>query len=314
VANAINTMIVRGAPAIGLAAAYGVVLSAQSHLPHANCLETLKHAVLGDIQTLGSTRPTAVNLFWALQEMKICLTKVHAVETLFESLLKKALTLHQQDIETNLAIGQLGASLLPKGAKILTHCNAGAIATGGHGTALGIIRSAFAQDPELKVFADETRPRLQGGQLTVWELMQDGIPVTLIADSMSGLLMQQGKVDAVIVGADRIAANGDTANKIGTYNLALVAKAHQVPFYVAAPWSTFDLTLAQGKAIPIEERPSNELTHVSGHLITGPDVVVWNPAFDVTPANLITAIVTERGMINPVAKHNIERLACVKAV
>jgi methylthioribose-1-phosphate isomerase len=301
-ASAIQTMVVRGAPAIGLAAAFGVVLSARQHVKTqpALSLDDLKSAILQDSELLRQTRPTAVNLMWALDRMNPLVRAAQDTHTLISDLEAMAHSLHQQDIAINQAIGHHGAALLPTGASVLTHCNAGALATGGYGTALGVIRAKFEQDPTLTVYADETRPRLQGAKLTVWELQQSGIPVTLLTDGMSGHVMQQGKIAAVIVGADRIAANGDTANKIGTYNLAIVARYHNVPFYVAAPRSTFDTTLATGQGIPIETREADEIRLGGGNqLITPANTTVYNPGFDVTPAELITGIITEDGVFTP---------------
>ena len=302
-ADAIQTMIVRGAPAIGIAGAYGVVLSARQHQHTHSALNDWHQAVCEDAAMLRASRPTAVNLAWALDQMLVVLEETVAqgvdVETSLSALTEKANTLLQEDIAANQAMGALGATWVPKGARILTHCNAGALATGGYGTALGVVRSAFAQDPTLQVYADETRPRLQGARLTTWELIEDGIPVKLLTDGMSGSLMQAGKVDLVIVGADRIAANGDTANKIGTYNLALVAHAHQVPFYVAAPTSTLDLSLASGQDIPIEMRDPAEIYEVNGETLCAHGTQFYNPAFDVTPARYVTAIITERGIARP---------------
>jgi methylthioribose-1-phosphate isomerase len=296
-ACAIQTMVVRGAPAIGIAAAFGVVLSARQHATSNTHLPSLKSQIQADSDMLRHTRPTAVNLMWALDTMNHILGLATSVDTLLHSLEQQAQQMHADDLAMNQAIGRHGAALLPQGARVLTHCNAGALATAGHGTALGVIRSKFAQDPTLTVYADETRPRLQGAKLTVWELQQSGIPVTLLTDGMSGSLMQTGQIDAVIVGADRIAANGDTANKIGTYNLAIVAQYHHVPFYVAAPSSTLDISLANGQTIPIEHRDADELRYGGGTgLITPAHTAVYNPGFDVTPAHLITAIITENGV------------------
>lgn len=291
VACAIETMTVRGAPAIGIAAAYGVVLGAAGG----------RKAVMEALERLARTRPTAVNLFGALYRMRAILEADSALEggALTDALLEEAVRIHEADVEANRKMGAYGAALLPQNAVILTHCNAGAIATGGHGTALGILRSAREAGKTVRVYADETRPLLQGARLTAWELARDGFDVTLIAEGMAGALMRTGRVDAVIVGADRIAANGDTANKIGTYALAVLAAAHGVPFYVAAPWTTFDTALADGAGIPIEERSEEEM-RVLFHGQRVPDSVrVWNPAFDVTPARYIAAIVTERGVFRP---------------
>jgi methylthioribose-1-phosphate isomerase len=308
-AEAIETMLVRGAPAIGIAGAYGVVLSARSALNRNWSLSEAREHILADVQMLAQTRPTAVNLFWALHEMEQVLSApVETLADLLERLTAKATTIHQEDIEACCRIGDYGAAVVPKGAGILTHCNAGALATGGYGTALGVVRSAFALDPSVHVFADETRPRLQGARLTTWELVEDGIPVTLVTDNMSGSLMQAGKVDMVVVGADRIAANGDTANKIGTYNLALIAHAHGVPFYVAAPLSTIDLNTKTGQDIPIEERNSAEISTLNNELICAPGVAFYNPAFDVTPAKYIAGIITEKGIVRPDYQKSIAAL------
>lgn len=299
-ANAIETMLVRGAPAIGIAGAYGVVLSARSVFRPYLELNLFREQIRQDIQLLAKTRPTAVNLFWVLRKMEAVLdSPAVSPEELLEKLTKQALQIHQEDILACQQIGEHGASVVPRGARILTHCNAGALATGGYGTALGVVRSAFARDPSVQVFADETRPRFQGARLTTWELIEDHIPVTLVADNMSGYLMQAGKVDVVIVGADRITANGDTANKIGTYNLALIAHAHNVPFYVAAPLSTIDRSLTTGADIPIEERSSEEISTINHELICATGTKFFNPAFDVTPARYITGIITEKGIARP---------------
>lgn len=288
VALAIENMTVRGAPAIGIAAAYGAAMAASAG----------RGAVVEALDRLARTRPTAVNLFLALDRMRRCLEAADA-GNLACALAEEAARIHAEDIQANRRMGAYGAKLLPRSAVVLTHCNAGAIATGGHGTALGILRSAREEGKDIRVYADETRPLLQGARLTAWELARDGFEVTLIADGMAGALMSMGHVDAVIVGADRIAANGDTANKIGTYSLAVLAAAHGIPFYVAAPWSTFDLSLPDGSGIPIEERAEDEMRVLfNGQRV--PDAVrVWNPAFDVTPARYVTAIVTEGGVFRP---------------
>ncbi len=276
VAVAIRDMVVRGAPAIGCAAAYGFALDA---MRGADCVQA--EALLGE------SRPTAVNLFWALARMRTAADPRAEAEAIF-----------REDLAMNQAIGAHGAALIPHRARIMTHCNAGALATAGHGTALGIIRSAHAAGRAISVVANETRPYLQGARLTAWECVQEGIPVTLVTDNMAGHLMQRGEVDLVIVGADRIAANGDTANKIGTYTLAVLAQRHGLPFYVAAPSSTFDLATADGAAIPIEERSADEVTGYRGERWAPEGIAVRNPAFDVTPAELITALVCERGIIH----------------
>jgi methylthioribose-1-phosphate isomerase len=296
VVEAIQTMVVRGAPAIGLAAAYGMVLAFQqvinTETQWALVLEALKPLAT----ELNASRPTAVNLMWAVQQQWQLLQQAALQELPLEQALKaleaNAVTLHQQDVEANQRMGALGASLLPAHARLLTHCNAGALATGGYGTALGVIRAAYATGKCSHVFADETRPRLQGAQLTAYELMYEGIPSTLICDNMAASLMQQGRIDAILVGADRIAANGDAANKIGTYSLAVVAHYHQVPFYVVAPASTFDGELPTGTGIPIEERSTQEVTVVNQQRLAPEGMNVYNPGFDVTPAHLITAIIT----------------------
>jgi methylthioribose-1-phosphate isomerase len=299
-ADAIETMLVRGAPAIGIAGAYGVVLSARRAYISELSVEEIREVIRKDLKRLAQTRPTAVNLFWALREMELVLDSpmANAAEML-NRLTQRAIQIHKEDIDSCRRIGDHGAAIVPKGAGILTHCNAGALATGGYGTALGVVRSAFAADSSVHVYADETRPRLQGARLTTWELVEDGIPVTLITDNMSGALMRAGKVSMVVVGADRITANGDTANKIGTYNLALIAQAHGVPFYVAAPLSTIDLSMQTGDEIPIEERASDEISTINGELICAPGTQFFNPAFDVTPARLIAGIITECGIARP---------------
>jgi methylthioribose-1-phosphate isomerase len=278
-------MVVRGAPAIGIAAAYGVALAAPGG----------RDAVVFAMDRLARTRPTAVNLFGALSRMRDCLERAPD-EGLQASLLEEARRIHDEDVEGNRRLGEHGAALLPPDAAVLTHCNAGAIATGGHGTALGILRSAREAGKTIKVYADETRPLLQGARLTAWELERDGFDVTLICDGMAAALMKTRRIDAVVVGADRIAANGDTANKTGTYMLAIAAAAHDVPFYVAAPRSTLDPSIPSGEGIPIEMRADVEIRRLAnGQSVPGP-VKIWNPAFDVTPAKLITAIITEEGV------------------
>jgi methylthioribose-1-phosphate isomerase len=308
-ANAIETMLVRGAPAIGIAGAYGTVLSARYFFKPDLDLEIFREQIRQDIQLLAKTRPTAVNLFWALRKMEEVLNgPIDSPTELLEKLTVQAIQIHQDDIRACQQIGEYGATIVPKSARILTHCNAGALATGGYGTALGVVRSAFALDPSVHVFADETRPRFQGARLTTWELLEDHIPVTLVADNMSGHLMQAGKIDLVIVGADRITANGDTANKIGTYNLALIAQAHNVPFYVAAPLSTIDLSLATGSDIPIEERNSEEISTINNELICATGTKFFNPAFDVTPAKYIAGIITEKGIARPDYQESLAQL------
>jgi methylthioribose-1-phosphate isomerase len=295
VADGIRGMAVRGAPAIGVAAAMGLALAARN----ARCEgEPLRLAWDEACATLAGTRPTAVNLFWAIDRMRRRFDAVFPAggDGLRRALVEESQAICDEDLASCRRMGDLGAALLPANARVLTHCNAGALATAGYGTALGVIRSA-ARDGRLRaVFADETRPLLQGARLTAWELMQDGIDVTLISDNMAGHLMARGEIDAVVVGSDRIAANGDVANKIGTYTVAVLAREHGIPFYVAAPVSTFDLATPDGRAIPIEERASEEVTHLGGRRVAPGGVRVRNPAFDVTPARLVTAIVCERGV------------------
>jgi methylthioribose-1-phosphate isomerase len=300
-ARAIKTMIVRGAPAIGVAAAYGMYLGARE-IETGNRDEFLNR--LEKIaELLRSTRPTAVNLFWAISRMmKTAYETLGTIEEIKKTLLETAQTIHIEDLQTCHAIGDNGLAVLPKTPEqltILTHCNAGALATGGYGTALGVVRSAFREGRLARLFADETRPRLQGARLTAWECVQEGIPVTVITDSMAAHCMKQGLIDVVVVGADRIAANGDTANKIGTYSLALVSKAHNIPFFVAAPLSTVDFSLSDGSRIPIEERSPEEIYQIGNTIVTASGVEFYNPAFDVTPSELITAIVTEHGVFSP---------------
>lgn len=296
VAEAIRSMVVRGAPAIGVTAAFGAALGAREI--SSGDFDGFFAEFEQVCALLGATRPTAVNLFWALQRMKDCARANRSLPLaeLKARLLAEALEMAAEDERINRAMGGHGAALIPDGGRVLTHCNAGALATAGYGTALGVIRAAVEAGKKVTVLADETRPWLQGARLTAWELQRDNIPVTLICDNMAGYLMSQGEIDCVIVGADRIAANGDTANKIGTYTVAVLAREHGLPFYVAAPISTIDLSLATGKLIPIEERDRREVTH-SGERQLAPDgVAVRNPAFDVTPARLISAIITERGI------------------
>jgi len=281
-AQAIRGMVVRGAPAIGCAAAFGIALESRRAANLEAAFEVLAHS-----------RPTAVNLFWALDRMRRALQQRGA-----SSLESEAIAIYQEDLAVNRAIGAHGAELVPDRARIMTHCNAGALATAGHGTALGVVRSARDQGKTVSVVANETRPFLQGARLTAWEMVQERIPVTLVTDSMAGFLMSRGEVDLLIVGADRIAANGDVANKIGTYTLAVLAQRHALPFYVAAPLSTFDLGIADGASIPIEERPADEVTGYRGSRWAPDGVAVRNPAFDVTPAELVTAIITERGVVS----------------
>jgi methylthioribose-1-phosphate isomerase len=300
-ARAIKTMIVRGAPAIGVAAAYGMYLGAREIKTEDRDAFLTQ---LEDIaQVLRQTRPTAVNLFWAIARMmKTAYETIGSVEHLKASLLQTAQAIQVEDLQTCQAIGDRGLEVMPTTPHqlcILTHCNAGALATAGYGTALGVVRSAWREGRLARVYADETRPRLQGARLTSWECVQEGIPVTVITDSMAAHCMKQGLIDVVIVGADRIAANGDTANKIGTYSLAIVAKAHEVPFFVAAPLSTIDFELPSGTKIPIEERHPSEIYQIGETVICPPGVEFYNPSFDITPAELITGIITEQGVVAP---------------
>jgi methylthioribose-1-phosphate isomerase len=300
VANVITTMVVRGAPAIGVSAAMGVALGVNTSA--AANIEDLTRDVRQMCQVLAATRPTAVNLFWAISRMEALFDALKekpgiTLNEIRAAMVDEALKMYDEDIAACRAMGAHGASLLPASGGVLTHCNAGALATCGYGTALGVIRSAVEGGSQIQVFADETRPFLQGARLTAWELMHDGIPTTVLCDNMAASLMRRGKIHAVIVGADRIAANGDVANKIGTYGLAILAKEHGVPFFVAAPWSTIDLETATGDDIPIEERAAVEVTHHAGKQLTPHGVGVENPAFDVTPAKYVTAIITEKGVL-----------------
>jgi methylthioribose-1-phosphate isomerase len=300
VAIAIKELWVRGAPAIGITAAMGLALGAQSIT--AEDYEAFNQRVGEIADHLAATRPTAVNLFWALARMKRRVDSLRAepLAVIKAQLITEAQAILDEDIAMNRAIGRHGAAVIRDEQTILTHCNAGSLATGGYGTALGVVRAAWEAGKKIHVLADETRPILQGSRLTAWELMQDGIPVTVIADNMAATLMRQGKVHVCVVGADRITANGDVANKIGTYGVAVLARAHDIPFYVAAPSSTIDLSLASGDMIPIEQRDPREVTHVRGQLMIAPEGVgVANPAFDVTPARLITGIITEKGVFTP---------------
>jgi methylthioribose-1-phosphate isomerase len=300
VASAIRELKVRGAPAIGVTAAMGVALGAQAIT--STDYEVFAKALLEICNRLAATRPTAVNLFWAIERMKHKLEALRAepVVSIKVALMKESQAILEEDIALCKAMGHHGANLIQGGQTVLTHCNAGALATAGYGTALGVIRAAWEQGKKIQVIADETRPVLQGARLTAWELMQDNIPVTLITDNMAGSLMRQGKIHVCIVGADRIAANGDVANKIGTYSVAVLAKAHGIPFYVAAPYSTIDLKTKAGTDIPIEQRNTLEVTTIHGsHPVAPMGVKVFNPAFDITPAELISGIITERGVFKP---------------
>jgi methylthioribose-1-phosphate isomerase len=302
-------MVVRGAPAIGVAAAMGIALG----------VKTSKAENGGDLKpefdqicdVMGKTRPTAVNLFWAIRRMrdKFEMLRVRPVAQIKRSLIEEAQRMHAEDIAANRAMGRHGATLMPASGGVLTHCNAGALATCGYGTALGVIRAAVEQGKKIHVFADETRPFLQGSRLTAWELMKDSIPTTVISDNMAGAMMKQGKINAIVVGADRIAANGDVANKVGTYSVAVLAKEHDIPFYVAAPLSTVDFETPDGSGIPIEQRDGKEVTHIAGRQMVPDGVEVENPAFDVTPAKYVTAIVTERGIARAPYGESLRRLA-----
>ena len=311
VAEVIVTMVVRGAPAIGVSAAYGIALGAlrtTAATPQEFAPEFDRICAL-----LASTRPTAVNLFWAIDRMKRLFANLldsgATLDQIKLRILAEAHAMYQEDIAACKTMGAFGGALLPQEGGVLTHCNAGALATCGYGTALGVIRSAIEQGKRIHVFADETRPFLQGARLTAWELMADHIPTTVICDNMAASLMRAGDIQAVIVGADRIAANGDVANKIGTYNVAILAKEHGIPFYVAAPWSTIDLDTPTGDTIPIEERPAVEVTHLGGKQLTPNGVGIRNPAFDVTPAKYVTAIVTERGVLRAPYAESLKQMA-----
>lgn len=301
VADAIRSMVIRGAPAIGVAAAMGVALGVQEGADFDRVCETL-----------AGTRPTAVNLFWAIERMKALRASLTGSEDLVARMIEEAKSIRLDDIAICRAMGKHGASLVPDGKTVLTHCNAGALATAGYGTALGVIRAAAEAGKKIDVFADETRPFLQGARLTAWELQQDGIATTLITDNMAGHFLHSGRIGCVVVGADRIAANGDVANKIGTYSLAVLAKENGVPFYVAAPVSTFDLTLESGASIPIEQRSAHEVTHVFGVPVAPENIAVENPAFDVTPARYVTAIISERGVARAPYEESLKRLAEMK--
>jgi methylthioribose-1-phosphate isomerase len=309
VAEAIREMTVRGAPAIGVAAAMGVALG----VLHAGARDVagLRTELDRVCQALRQTRPTAVNLSWAIERMrgKFEASSRLPVEQIRQALVQEAQRMYEADIAANQAMGRHGAALMPASGGVLTHCNAGALATCGYGTALGVIRSAVESGKKLHVFADETRPFLQGSRLTAWELKKDGIPTTVISDSNAGAMMQRGKIGAVVVGADRIASNGDVANKIGTYTVAVLARENNIPFYVAAPWSSVDMKIAGGEQIPIEQRPAREVTHMAGIRVTPDGVEVENPAFDVTPHKFVTAIITERGVARPPFRQSLEQMA-----
>ncbi|MCA1583329.1 MAG: S-methyl-5-thioribose-1-phosphate isomerase [Acidobacteria bacterium] len=311
VAKAIRTMVIRGAPAIGVAAAFGIALG----MTRSKATGTRQFAAefQKTCDLMAATRPTAVNLFWAIERMKRAFADAaHAgesVEQLKVRLTVEARRMHDEDVASCRTIGKLGGELVADGARILTHCNAGALATAGYGTALGVIRGAVEAGKRVTVLADETRPFLQGARLTAWELVKDGIDTTVITDNMAGALMLGGHVDIVVVGADRIAANGDTANKIGTYSVAVLAREHGLPFYVAAPWSTVDLATPDGSHIPIEERSAREVTHVGSNQLAAQGALIRNPAFDVTPHRYITAIVTDRGVVRSPFEHNLRELS-----
>jgi methylthioribose-1-phosphate isomerase len=308
VADVIRNMVVRGAPALGVAAAMGIALGAKTS--SAENVSDLKRELDHISEVIGKTRPTAVNLFWAIRRMqqKFDTLRMRPVAEIKQALIEEAQGMHAEDIAINQAMGRHGATLMPVTGGVLTHCNAGALATAGYGTALGVVRAAVDQGKKIHVYADETRPFLQGSRLTAWELVKDGIPTTVISDNMSGALMRQGKIAAVIVGADRIAANGDVANKIGTYTVAVLAKEHDIPFYVAAPISTVDLETRDGSQIPIEQRNPAEVTHIAGKVITPEGVQIENPAFDVTPAKYVTAIVTEKGIARSPYQESLAQL------
>ncbi|HEV7802963.1 MAG TPA: S-methyl-5-thioribose-1-phosphate isomerase [Burkholderiales bacterium] len=308
VADAIRDMIVRGAPAIGCAAAYGIAVESARHAQGARA--PFDSAMTAAFSALASSRPTAVNLFWALAKMKARLDACDArsVQDIASALLEEAHALCREDVTLNRAMGAHGAALLPDRSRVLTHCNAGALATAGHGTALGVIRSAIEAGKQVEVYADETRPFLQGARLTAWELQQDGIPVTLIADNAAGFLMSRGRIDAVIVGADRVAANGDVANKIGTYQVAVLAHRHGIPFYVACPLSTIDIAIESGADIPIEERAAEEVLGYRDNRWAPAGIKVENPVFDITPAELVTALITEKGVVREPDRQKIAAL------
>ena len=310
IAGAIRSMVVRGAPAIGVAAAMGIALGVRDS--RAGNMSELREEFTEITEILASTRPTAVNLFWAIERMKRRFKEIATDSSdkrvIADRLIHEALAIQAEDIEGNKRIGRFGQELLPNSGTILTHCNAGALATAGYGTALGVIRAAIENGKRLHVLADETRPFLQGARLTAWELWKDDIDVRVISDNMAGSFMRQGLIDAVIVGADRIAANGDVANKIGTYSLAVLARQHEIPFYVAAPLSTLDLGIPDGSSIPIEQRDPAEVTHIGGVRVVPEGVPVFNPAFDVTPNSFVTAIITDRGVAVPPYIENLRRL------
>jgi methylthioribose-1-phosphate isomerase len=309
VADVIRTMVVRGAPAIGVSAAMGIALGVNNS--KAATVAELVPELDAICDLIGKTRPTAVNLFWAIGRMrdKFETLKALPIKQIKQELIDESKKMHAEDIAANRAMGKHGATLMPASGGVLTHCNAGALATCGYGTALGVIRAAVEAGKKIHVYADETRPFLQGSRLTAWELMKDGIQTTVISDNMAGVMMKQGKIGAIVVGADRIAANGDVANKIGTYTVAILAKEHGIPFYVAAPISTVDLETSDGEKIPIEQRNRNEVTHFAGKSVAPEGVLVENPAFDVTPAKYVTAIITERGVARAPYEESLKKLA-----
>jgi methylthioribose-1-phosphate isomerase len=309
VADVIRNMVVRGAPAIGVAAAMGIALGVKNSKAENGA--DLKKDFDQICEAIRQTRPTAVNLFWAIRRMqeKFETLRIRSVAQIKQALIEEARRMHAEDIAANQAMGRHGATLMPASGGVLTHCNAGALATAGYGTALGVIRAAVEQGKKIHVYADETRPFLQGSRLTAWELMKDGIPTTVISDNMAGAMMKQGKIGAIVVGADRVAANGDVANKIGTYTVAVLAKEHGIPFYVAAPISTVDLDTPDGSKIPIEQRNAKEVTHIAGKQMVPDGVGIENPAFDVTPAQYVTAIITERGIARAPYTDSLRKLA-----
>jgi len=309
VADAIRTMVVRGAPAIGVAAAMGIAVGVKNSKAENGADLKRELDVICDV--MGKTRPTAVNLFWAIRRMqeKFERVRTRTIAQIKQELVEEARRMHAEDIAANQAMGHHGATLMPSEGGVLTHCNAGALATAGYGTALGVIRAAVEEGKKIHVYADETRPFLQGSRLTAWELMKDGIPTTVISDNMAGAMMRQGKIGAIVVGADRIAANGDVANKIGTYTVAVLAKENGIPFYVAAPISTIDFACPDGSKIPIEQRNAKEVSHIAGKQMVPDGVSIENPAFDVTPAKYVVAIVTERGIARAPYGESLAKLA-----
>ena len=309
VADAIRNMVVRGAPAIGVAAAMGIAIGVNNS--EASKPADLRREFDQICEAIRQTRPTAVNLFWAIRRMqeKFDTLRSRPIPDIKQAIVEEAQRMHSEDVAANQAMGRHGATLMPAAGGVLTHCNAGALATAGYGTALGVIRAAVEQGKKIHVYADETRPFLQGSRLTAWELMKDGIPTTVISDNMAGVMMQQGKIEAIVVGADRIAANGDVANKIGTYTVAVLAKEHGIPFYVAAPISTVDLDTPEGSKIPIEQRNVKEVSHIAGKQVTPDGVSIENPAFDVTPARYVGAIITEKGIARAPYEESLRALA-----